>query len=260
MSGVFDAYARYYDLLYRDKDYAGEAAYVAAHLRRLAPQAKSLLELGCGTGTHAEYLARMGFAVHGVDQSDTMLARAAERRAALPAQVGARVTFGAGDARSVRTGATYDAVIALFHVMSYQTTDADLRAAFATAAAHLRPGGLFLFDFWYGPAVLAQRPELRVKRLEDERTRVTRIAEPELSEAKGTVDVSYDVFIEDKSVGRITEVRERHRMRYLSLPELAFLRGAAFEERASLAWMTDAAPGPRDWAAMQVLARTGAAA
>jgi SAM-dependent methyltransferase len=259
MSGVFDAYARYYDLLYRDKDYAGEAAYVATQLRRHAPQAKRLLELGCGTGAHAEHLARMGFAVHGIDQSDTMLVRAAERQATLPAQVGALISFGPGNARSVRTGATYDAVISLFHVMSYQATDADLRAAFATAAAHLRPGGLFLFDFWYGPAVLAQRPGLRVKRLEDERTRVTRIAEPELSEAKGTVDVGYDVFIEDKATGRITEVRETHRMRYLSLPELAFLRGAAFEERASLAWMSDAAPGPRDWAAMQVLVRVAAA-
>ena len=29
---VFDAYAAYYDLLYRDKDYAGEAAYVLSLL------------------------------------------------------------------------------------------------------------------------------------------------------------------------------------------------------------------------------------
>jgi SAM-dependent methyltransferase len=141
--------------------------------------------------------------------------------------------------------------------MSYQSSDEDLRAAFATAAAHLRPGGLFLFDFWYGPAVLAQRPELRVKRLEDERIRVTRIAEPELSEAQRAVDVRYDVFIEDKAAGRISEVRETHRMRYLSLPELARLRGPAFEARASHAWMSSAPPDERSWAAFQVLTRTG---
>ena len=45
MSQVFDAYARYYDLLYRDKDYVGEAEYVAAHIRKQAPQAKRILEL-----------------------------------------------------------------------------------------------------------------------------------------------------------------------------------------------------------------------
>jgi predicted TPR repeat methyltransferase len=63
MSQVFDTYARYYDLLYRDKDYAGESEYVAAHIRKQAPQAKCILELGCGTGAHAEHLARMGYTV-----------------------------------------------------------------------------------------------------------------------------------------------------------------------------------------------------
>lgn len=252
---VFDAYSLYYDLLYRDKDYAGEAAYVAAHIRRIAPRAARILELGCGTGAHAEHLARAGFRVHGVDRSETMLARAQARKAAMSADVAARLSFGTGDARTVRTGEHYDAVISLFHVMSYQTTNADLEAAFATAAHHLRPGGLFLFDFWYGPAVLAQRPELRVKRLEDAAIRVTRIAEPALDEAAGTVDVNYDVFVEEKASGHIAEVRETHRMRYLSLPELARLRGPGFRERESCAWMQAAGPGPESWAAFQVLER-----
>ena len=55
MNPAFDTYARYYDLLYRDKDYAGEAAYVASHIRQHAPEAARILELGCGTGAHAEH-------------------------------------------------------------------------------------------------------------------------------------------------------------------------------------------------------------
>jgi SAM-dependent methyltransferase len=255
MKEVFDAYARYYDLLYRDKDYAGEAAYLASHLRRHAPDAASILELGCGTGAHAEHLARTGYTVHGVDQSETMLERAAARKAALPAETAARLSFGRGDARTVRTGAQYDAVISLFHVMSYQTGNADLQAAFATAAAHLRPGGLFLFDFWYGPAVLAQRPEAREKRLADERTEVTRTAEPVLHENEDVVDVNYTVLIGDKKTGGTERIRETHRMRYLFLPELALLRGAAFEERATLAWMSAEPLSARSWSGFQILAR-----
>src|SRR5207249_2737003 len=102
------AYARYYDLLYRDKDYAAESEYVASHIRRHAPQAKRILELGCGTGAHAEHLARMGYSVHGVDQSTIMLARAEARKAKLPAEVRERLSFGEGDVRMVRRKETYD--------------------------------------------------------------------------------------------------------------------------------------------------------
>lgn len=255
MMEVFDSYGSYYDLLYRDKDYAAEAAYVASHLKRQAPQARRILELGCGTGAHAEYLARLGYSVHGVDQSETMLSRAAERRSEAAAEVAARLSFGSGDARSVRTGETYDAVISLFHVMSYQTTNTDLQAAFATAAAHLRAGGLFLYDFWYGPAVLMQRPEKRVKQLQDEHINVTRTAEPILLENEDVVEVNYTVLIENRSFGKVERVRETHRMRYLFLPELALLRGDEFEERATCAWLTTDPLSTQAWSGFQVLER-----
>ena len=47
---VFNEYARYYDLLYRDKDYVGEVEYVHRLLQAHAPGAQSLLNLGCGSG------------------------------------------------------------------------------------------------------------------------------------------------------------------------------------------------------------------
>jgi SAM-dependent methyltransferase len=239
---VFDAYARYYDLLYRDKDYAAEAEYVAALVRKHAPNAARLLELGCGTGAHAEHLARRGYSVHGIDMSETMLAGAAARKASLPPDLARRLSFGKGDVRSVRTGATYDAVISLFHVMSYQTTDADLKAAFDTAAEHLAPGGVFLFDFWYGPAVLAQKPESRVKRLEDDAIRVSRAADPVMRPGENVVEVNYAVSIEVKESGQRQEVRESHAMRYLFVPEIErYLARPRWGDVRTFPWME---PGP----------------
>ena len=251
MSQVFDAYARYYDLLYRDKDYAAEAEYVASHIHGRAPQAKRILELGCGTGAHAEYLARMGYTVHGVDLSEAMLARAEARKATLPSEVAARLSFGLGDVRTVRTGETYEAVISLFHVMSYQTTNTDLAAAFETAATHLEPGGLFLFDFWYGPAVLTQKPEVRVKRLEDDEIKVTRIAEPVMHVNKSIVDVNYTVFIEVKATRKVEQVRETHRMRYLFLSELLqFADAEVWTDCKSFGWMKLQKLNQDDWAGL----------
>lgn len=257
MNPVFDTYARYYDLLYRDKDYAGEAAYVAAHIRQHAPEAARILELGCGTGAHAEHLARLGFTVYGVDLSEAMLVRAEERKVALPADIAARLTFAHGDVRTVRTGQTYDAVISLFHVMSYQTANADLDAAFATAAAHLRPGGLFLFDFWYGPAVLTQQPEVRVKRLEDEEIKVTRIAEPVMRVNENVVEVNYTVFIEVKATGQMEQVQETHRMRYLFLPEVQKYTEKLFRQLQCYHWITSNTLSGDTWSGVLVLVGLG---
>lgn len=252
---VFNAYAKYYDLLYKNKEYAAEAEYVAALLKRHQKGVGRILELGCGTGAHAELLARMGFQVHGVDLSREMLAKAEARKASLPAEIAARLTFCHGDVRSVRTGETYDAVISLFHVMSYQASNADLKSAFETAATHLAKGGVFLFDFWYGPAVLLQKPEVRAKRLADEEIVVTRIAEPVMHLNENVIDVNYSMFIEDKASKEVHQVAESHRMRYLFLPELAELRAPQFKELSSHAWLSDAAPDADSWGVVQVLER-----
>lgn len=253
MSQVFDAYAAYYDLLYRDKDYAAEAEYVASHIRRYMPKARRILELGCGTGAHAEYLARMGFMIYGVDMSRAMLARAEQRKASLPSDLATRITFALDDVRTVRTGETYDVVISLFHVISYQTTNTDLRSMFETVSVHLRSSGLFLFDFWYGPAVLTQLPEARVKRLVSSSSKVLRIAEPEIFPEENRVDVNYDLFVEDRRTGAVTQMRERHSMRYLFKPELdLFMKNCGLLPQAYLAWMTEKPLNVTAWSGMVV--------
>ncbi len=247
-SGVFDEYARYYDLLYRDKDYAGEARFVHEQLVRQGGMPGALLELGCGTGRHAIEFGRLGYRVTGVDLSPGMIAQAKARVAALSDSKRNSLRFQVGDVRSARVEGKFDTVVSLFHVMSYQVMDDDLRAAFKTAAHHLQPGGLFFFDFWYGPAVLSDPPVVRVKRLEDDGLQVTRLAEPEPRPAQNSVIVHYDVFLKNKLTGALSEIREAHAMRYLFLPEIERL----FAENrmtleASGGWCTDKPLGNNTW-------------
>ncbi len=251
MKQVFNSYAQYYDLLYRDKDYRAESEYIATLLRKQSPKAQHLLEMGCGTGAHAEQLASFGYFVHGLDLSETMLKRATSRKSKLAKDIAQRLSFQCGDIRDIHTGDQFDAVIALFHVISYQTSNIDLNAVFSNAATQLRPGGVFLFDFWYGPAVLTQRPEVRVKRLENEKIKVTRIAEPKMRTNENVVEVNYSVFIESKSTGQIEQVQETHEMRYLFLPELrSYLASAGFLEISSGAWLTDQQLSTDSWAGL----------
>lgn len=245
---VFGNYARYYDLLYRDKDYVGEAQFIHRLIQAHAPDAQNILDLGCGTGSHAILLAKEGYYTHGVDFSQEMLQKADSHLSQLPQDLVSRLKFSHGDIRKVRLNRTFDVVLSLFHVISYQTTNEDLLAAFATVKEHLKPGGIVIFDVWYGSAVLTERPTIRVKRLEDEEILVTRIAEPVLYPNENLVDVNYQVFIRDKSSNAVEELQETHRMRYLFKPELdLFLNQFDFKLINYGEWMTGCELGCETW-------------
>ena len=251
-AAVFSDYARYYDLLYRDKDYDGEALYLASLFERFSPSTRTVLELGSGTGRHALLLAQKGYQLQGVERSAEMLARArALAQTAAPGLESAGLTppaFVEGDIRSVRVGRQFDAAISLFHVISYQTTNLDLQQAFATAQTHVRDGGLFVFDVWYGPAVMTDRPAVRVKRMADDLIEVTRLAEPVLHPNRNVVDVDYHVFIRTKATGAVAETREKHEMRYLFAPEIELLLvHAGFELLHHEEWMTGRPSGCDTW-------------
>jgi hypothetical protein len=140
--------------------------------------------------------------------------------------------------------------------MSYQVSNADLAAAFETAWSHLGSGGLFLFDFWYGPAVLTEKPEVRVKRLENKHIEVTRIAEPSLNAGESTVQVDYTLFVRDKETGGIEQTAESHKLRYLFLTELQNYLTGRFVAPESFEWMTKAPPSESTWSAFVCTTRS----
>lgn len=250
----FRQYSAYYDLLYADKDYAAEAAYVAGTLRGADPAVRRILELGSGTGRHGRLLAARGFEVEGIERSAEM---AAQARACPDASAGGSFACTVADLRDFRAGRSFDAVIALFHVISYQTDDENLRAAFRTAASHLTGGGLFLFDVWHGPAVLAQRPAVRIKHVADGRRSVRRTATPTLDPERNAVTVTYDLACETLATGERIRFGETHRLRYLFPDEIGRLAAhAGFETLRSEEFLTGAAASPETWGVAYLLRKS----
>ena len=252
---IFDAYSQYYNLLYRDKDYGGESSYVADIFER-EKCGKKLLDLGCGTAKHAIELVDRGFDILGVELSEQMLARALKAKSSISPASKGRLRLVQGDACTFRAGEFFDIVSALFHVVSYQTTNESLRGFFTTAAAHLRPNATFLFDCWYGPAVLRTLPEPRMKTGQNDDCEVIRFATPRLRPNDNVVEVHYRILVKSVDTGQWAEFREQHDMRYLFLPELQlFASDCGFEKKEATEFLSGKALSLDTWSACIVARR-----
>ena len=163
---MFSRSARIYDAIYASiRDYPREAAQLDALIQARRPGAKSLLDVACGTGVHLHHLAGR-YEVEGLDLDPEMLAVARER---LP-----DATFHQGDMASFDLGKRFDAVVCMFSSIGYVKTEEWLRAAIASMARHLEPGGVLVVEPWLTPdawsdrhvgAVFVDEPELKIARV-----------------------------------------------------------------------------------------------
>lgn len=241
MDNNFALYSKYYDLLYRDKDYQAEANYIESLVRKFAPECKNILELGSGTGKHAGLLAEKGYRVYGVERSPEMVEIA--RRTRHP-----NVEYEVNDIGLFSLSDRFDVALSLFHVVSYLTNNQSLLSTFQNVARHLKQHGLFIFDVWYSPAVHFQQPETRIKRLEDEQIKITRLAEPQIHSRDNVIDVNYELIIENKKDHSCATLSEKHPMRHFSEPEIGLLAECAgFTVIHSEEFLTGKIPGPQTW-------------
>lgn len=251
---IFGSYAGYYDLLYSEKDYEREAAYIYRALRDASPNARKVLEFGSGTGRHGSLLADHGFDVVGIEGSEDMATRAKLASVTLQSSNSGSFDCIHGDIRTTDIGFRFDAVFALFHVISYQTTNEDLLNTFHNAWRHLNPKGIFLFDVWHGPAVLGERPSIRLKRVQDDNILLTRVAEPELDSNAGTVTVHYTILVQSKVDSSFQSFSEDHKMRYLFPTEIDLIaKQTGFVVERSEEFMTQSEPSDKTWGVLYVL-------
>jgi len=162
---VYRESARVYDALCRHKDYEGASLKLRDIVRRVTPDAASLLDVACGTGRHVEYLKR-DFRVEGLDFSPEMLAVARGRCPDVPFHEGSLVDF--------HLDGRFDAITCLFGSIGYARTPDGLHRSVGSMVRHLRPGGALIVEPWVTPeAFITGRlvcdtvndPDLKVARM-----------------------------------------------------------------------------------------------
>lgn len=129
-------YSKFYDAVEGDKkEYI---KFIVKCIRRFKPEAKSVLELGCGTGYILQGLIKNNYEVEGLDISDDMLnvAKAKNLDCVLYKQ----------DMTNFNTHKKYDVVISLYDTYNHLLKIQDWESSFKTVKKHLKPNGVFIFD------------------------------------------------------------------------------------------------------------------
>jgi SAM-dependent methyltransferase len=173
----------WYRLLDPPDDHEEEAAmYAQAFARAASPSPATLLELGSGAGHNAVHLKRR-FRCTLADLSPAMIG--------LSRELNPECEHLQGDMRTLRLTRTFDAVL-VHDAVVYMTTEADLRAAAATAFAHTRPGGAAIVAPDYVSETFVERTELHT---EDDGTRSLRCLDwtwdPDPHDTTYTVDYAF---------------------------------------------------------------------
>lgn len=244
----FNLYSQYYDLLYKDKPYKEESEYVFNTLtaKNVSP-IKSVLELGCGSGNHAYWLTQKGWGITGIEKSEEMVVLAKTKGINNFMPIHGDITYFDLDKQ-------YDAAISLFHVISYLNFNDELNNCFSAVNRHLNAGGLFLFDVWFTPGVYSQKPETRIKRMENDKVQIIRLAKSDVHYDTNVVDVHYEVIAHNKENNVWSSFTETHCMRHFSIPEINLLASHhGFDVVQIEEFITRNKPSDKTWAVCFIL-------
>ncbi len=139
---AYESFAGVYDLFMDNVDYKMWGDYLIRLLKQYGVEDGLVLELGCGTGSITEHLARAGYDMIGLDSSFEMLEEALEKKE----KGGLDILYLNQDAREFELYGTVAAIVSGCDCMNYITEEEELLEVFRLANNYLDPGGIFLFD------------------------------------------------------------------------------------------------------------------
>ena len=140
---AYSGFAKVYDLFMDNIPYKEWTDYVKGLLAEEGVTEGILLDLGCGTGTLTELLAKEGYDMIGIDYSQEMLARAMEKRE----ESGLQILYLLQDIREFELYGTVKAIVSVCDSLNYLLDEEDVIETFRLVNNYLDPKGLFVFDF-----------------------------------------------------------------------------------------------------------------
>lgn len=213
---IFNQYAQYYDIFYKNKSYKKEILYLERLFRKYRKaKTRTILDVGCGTASHMIPLIENGYNVTGVDASSQML-RIARKKLG---EGGLKAYLVNASSHAFAINRKFDVIVCLFSVINYAAANNDIMRVLRNICAHMKEDSLFIFDFWNASAVVGHyRPKksthFRENGLDFERRSTTKVYP-----SSSRCEVNYTCTL--RQAGRvIRRDREKHVLRYFSPEEM----------------------------------------
>lgn len=215
-------FSNVYDLFMDNVPYEKWADQIGEILKKNGIDDGLVLDLGCGTGTLTEIMARKGYDMIGIDSSEDMLAEAIEKK---PEELD--ILYLNQDFTEFELYGTVRAVISTCDSLNYLTESCDLLKTFKLINNYLEPGGLFIFDM--------NAPEKYIDVLSDNvyaenRDDASFIWENTYDEDSRINEYALTLYIENEETGLYERCEEYHYQRAYLREEIAeILDSAGFE-------------------------------
>ena len=139
---AYTSFAQVYDLFQDNIPYGEWADYLKSLLNEYGVKDGLVLDLGCGTGSITELLAKAGYDMIGVDNSEDMLEIAMDKRS----RSGLDILYLLQDMREFELYGTVKAAVSICDSMNYILEKEDLVQVFKLVNNYLDPSGIFIFD------------------------------------------------------------------------------------------------------------------
>lgn len=213
---MYNKTAKYYDEIYSFKDYKDEAAKIEGLISREHPEARTILDVACGTAEHAKLLSER-FEVSGIDLQPEFIEIA---RRKIPSG-----DFHLADMRSFDLRRTFDVVQCLFSSIGYLTSGEEVIDALRCFKAHLNPAGVILIEPWFTPETWidglpwtahVDKPDLKICRMN-------------VSAREGKISIVHFHYLIGTPEG-VEHFEERHELALYTLEEMkGFFEAAGLE-------------------------------
>ncbi|WP_195572638.1 class I SAM-dependent DNA methyltransferase [Paenibacillus sp. 1001270B_150601_E10] len=204
-----EAYGRFalvYDRLMEDMPYAEWLAFTEQAWKHYGLKPRSVVDLGCGTGSLTIPLAKQGYSMIGLDLSDAMLAMGREKENEAGRLAGS-IQWVHQDMRAWEVPEPVDAVISYCDCLNYLTEKEDVHAMLQQTAKQLRPGGLLLMDMHHVRQFEAYAEEQPFTLDEGD---VAYIWYSEYDEDRQEIEHQLTIFARDEATNQYERIDESH--------------------------------------------------